>query len=395
MSLGKWEKYKVNQVEPPEQRDLGKWAKYRVSPEPEQNRSLLNKVPAWLLGLGQFGEDVTLGQAQGVGEPEVDIPEHWKPERIRKENMPEKRMPSLNLEQYVDPGKMGQFNTGRYGPALATALLGAGAGAFGAGKAIKGLTNKSIGNKIINDADVLQAAFKRRYGDFFGSVNEQLAEKMKASRPATPEAKPYYPGKPWMNKTKQQNSGGRKILGKGNFSKFKAASDSDINKPIKDFIKNPSPENAHWAKSSILTLERELKKAKVSRGLSPAENSARIAGAKMKKNLQKFLDSELNKLNPEFKQAYKNLGKEYKQYYAPYLGNRDIRKARLNPTEEGFIEPWRLPSKLYAERGDPTLRALSEKYPELYYNRMLAGPIGKSLLGLSIYKYGPKVLGER
>lgn len=360
----------------------------------QKEKSFGEKLPAWLLGLGQFGEDTLMGQVTGTAEPEVDIPDIWKPERIRRENKSQRNIPSLNLEQYVEPGKEGQFNVGRYGPALATLGISGGKGLV---SAAKGLTNRNIGSKIVNDANSLQSYFKESYGRLFKDAEHTLAEKLK-NEPAKQKKKIYelqhHEDIPLVTKESPVHEG-KKIIGAKNYQKFKLASDADINSPINDFIKNPSAENAHWAKSSVNTFQREMKRIKASRGLSPAENQAVNASKKIKTKISNYLDEHLSQLDPHLREKYKNLTNQFKEHMAPYLGNRDIRKARMNPTEEGFIEPFRLPSELYGKSGDPFLRALSEKYPELYYNRLLAGNAGKALLAGSLYKFGPKILGER
>src|SRR5277367_6035531 len=131
MAEDKWSKYarKENKED--------KWSKYARKEQPKKP-SFGNKLPSWLLGLGQFAEDTAKGQIEGIGESEVEFPEQWKPERIRKQNVPERTSPSFNLEQYVNPGKMTGFNIGRYGPNVA--LLG-----YGGAKGLSSIVKNSVG----------------------------------------------------------------------------------------------------------------------------------------------------------------------------------------------------------------------------------------------------------
>lgn len=339
----------------------------------KSNDGFLNSAKGFGLGLGQSLEDILLGQTSGTAAPEVDIPEHWKPEKIRKENLPyeEPYKPSLNLEQYVEPENKTAFNVGRYGPALGAALYTGGKSLAGSAKA---LTSTSVGNQIVRDANSIEKAFRGKYGNFFGDVRNALIEK-KALEPSSKGAMKYemqhHADIPLVTKETPIHKG-EEILGKGNFAKFKKEADSDLSDAIRDFIKNPEPETAHWAKSSAGALKRELKRIKADRGLSPDERKAFNASLKIEKNLNKYMQESLKELGPNYAKQYSNLGKQFKTYYAPYLGNRDIRRARLEPSNERFIEPRRLPERLEGVRGDPFMRQLGEKHPELKTNRLLA-----------------------
>lgn len=358
MSLGKWEKYKVNQAEPPEQRDLGKWAKYRVSPEPEQKRSLLNRVPAWLLGLGQFGEDVTLGQAQGAGEPEVDIPEHWKPERIRKENMPEKRMPSLNLEQYVDPDEMTQFNVGRYGPAIGTALF---AGGRGANALARRLGNTGVGEATLNRFQGLQHQFRNEYENFFNA--------------ATQAGVRYVP----MN------------LAAREFNVFRRSAGRDPAIPVLDYIMDPSLRNAHDAQSALARYVRSRR----GKDNSPAQNRAIEAAGDMRNQIRDSMRNAMDARrgqNNGLSERYTDISNRFREELTPYLNNKHIRAASLNPNEAGFIEPWRLPKKMQLQESDPLRRILEQQDPAFRLNRLLAGPVGKTAAGAAGLAAAPSII---
>lgn len=385
MSLGRWDddKYSKN---PNESQGLGKWESYpsveRAIEQQKPKKNLIDDLPPWAkelgLGLGQWGIDTVTGLPEqfkrstqfGMGGPGA------KAFGTLAESLQQKLPDRPNLEKYSEnPEGLSEFNVGRYGPDV-LGLIGGGI------KQASKLSNKAVGTNIVNTANKIGEVLKGRYNNFFNKADEALAEKLKREPPKikkeyTMDSHPDIP----LNVKESIVKPGEKILNKEQLANFKAGSDSDINRPIDRFISEPTFENAHWAKSSINQLKREFRRLKASRGLTPTETEARYAAHKLEKQLNDYIKKELDILNPAFKKEYKKLGQDYAKDYGPFLGNRDIRQARFKPTEEGFIEPWRLPSELAQKSGDPFRRAKLEQFPDLFLNRKLAGPLGKLLAG--------------
>lgn len=396
IDYGEFEQYRKK---PPT--DYDEFEQYRVQPQAQeraqtqsqQSANLMQHLPPWALGLLQGGEDLVKGFSAGSSEMEVPVPDMFKPERLRKEGLnigeypQENETPSFDFKQYTDGDSDTAFNVGRYGPlALSLGLTG---GKAVAGAA-RGITSKAIGNKIVDDANRLANVFKSKYDNFFSTLPK------KVDVPKRNIAVEFNQDIPLKVEEARNSSLAAKLLGSENIDKYKNVADEDLIAPLEKLITNPSIENKHRAKTAANELFRELDRKKATPGgLDTSERAARKAALEMNSRLTKSILEDLDKLGPEFKEIYKGLTKEYGEYMAPYLGNRDIRRARMNPRNEYYINPSRLPAKLSKERGDPFMSMLGSEYPELYYNRLLTGPVGK-VAGLgALLKFGPDIIGER
>ena len=351
--------------------------------EQQQPKSFMNKLHPGLLGLLQSVEDYGKGFSSGLGEMEVPVPNQWKPEKIRKSESlemgeypkSEGNSPSFDFEQYVDEGRKTPFNIGRFGPSVLALGVTGGKSLVGAGKA---LTNSSIGNKIVKDANMIQGVFNKRYDDFFGKLPT------KVEIPKKNVATEFNQDIPLKVEDRRQQELVNKMVGEKNIKKYKNGVDDDLYEPIKEMSKNPTIQNKHKAKTAANEAIREFDHIKATSKLDQQERAARNAAIKIKNRLVKSINKDLDKAGPEFKEIYKTLTKEYGEYMAPFLGNRDIRRARSAPSNEKYIFPKRLPAELATKSGDPFMAQLGERYPELSLNRILAGPVGKTLLSGSV-----------
>lgn len=371
--MSKWDQYEVQPIVN-EEKPVKNWEQYRVENSPRD--SFAGKhIPAWSLGLGQFGADTFMGLSEGIGEGEPEFPEQWKHPRLQGQN---RERPEVDLSQYADPDDMTQFNIGRYGPAIAT--LG-----YTGGKGLKNLaksyTNKGIGNKIVGDANQLQKNFNERFNGLLDRADDELLR----TKPKVKPEKEYEFGPnsdiPLITKESTIKQG-QKIIGKDNLASLRKGSDVDTNVKIQDFLDNPNLDTAHWGKSAINDLIRDLSHAKVTRGLSTAEKEAAKAAVKVKKDIQKYMDKQFAEINPEYKKLYDSLIKDYRTEYVPYLKNKNIRQAREQPWHEDFMEPHRLPNELSQKDSDSFMRMMGHKYPELGLNRAIRNPYAWGALGL-------------
>ncbi len=320
----------------------------RKSQAPRRN------IPGWLLGLGQFGEDFIKGGAEDTRSGEPEFPEHWKPEKIRRENRPENSEPSLNLEEYLDPEEETQFNVGRYGPALIAAL-------FGGGKGLKNLikpyTNKSLGHAVVAGGKEAKREAKRDYNAFFDTIEGASPQPISISVPTAQLSR---------------------ILS--------ATTDKKYYKGLQKAIDNPTPRNVHFAQSDLGKFIRRLSGKKE---LSTPEHDALKDAIEAQGALKNDLYSSLMNtggLDAPFQ--YAELGEKFAKKVVPYLEDTAIRKASLKPGQKGYINPKRLPNKLAKESSDPFqahIRGNPEtgdminphlhgKYPELELNRRLTNP---------------------
>jgi hypothetical protein len=343
-----------------------------------------NRLKDLILGLGQFGIDTATG-----------IPEQFKhyaqfkigpsnPGSKALENFQENLPDRPSLEQYADETEgLSSFNVGRYGPDALALLYGSGKGIQSGANWLKKHTNKSIGNKIVNDANELQKGFNRDYDRVLYQADEELARVNPKPPPKINYEHDYHPDIP-LNTKETVIKPGQKIIGKENMEKMKRGSDFETNVKIQDFLDDPTIDSAHWAKSSVNELLRDFENIDKSRGLKTTEKEARTAAKKVKKQIQDYMDEQFKLINPEYKKLYDQLTYDYLTEMGPYLQNRSIRGARKTPGKEGYIKPSRLPSKLYQEGGDPFMALMAERYPELKLNRFLSQPFTKKAIEKSI-----------
>lgn len=341
---------------------------WEVSPSIEneissQKKSFGHKLPGWLLGLGQGAEDTLFGMAKGGSEPEVDFPDTWKHPRLRSENKPQQTDATFNLEQYVNPDEMTQFNVGRYGPAVGSALYTGGRSLHGVAK---GLTSKSIGNKIVEDFRKNKRLAEHKYGEVFKNAEKEGVNKI-----------------PLNLSTKD------KKLFKENFS-------TKQEKLLQDLLANPTLKNTHEFKSNLKSLVRKLTTNEKTKGLDGTQRKAlKVAEKTIEKIDQNILKAMTEKGPSKLPSQYEGANQWYAKEQGPYLDNPYIRRAELKPTEKGAIDPKRLPSKLALESGDPFRAAMGHKYPEMPINRALTNKYVYGTLGIGgIYELS-KLLGGK
>lgn len=338
-----------------------------------------------------FVRPATLGMGQTLGDTAASV----------ANLIPGVNIPHPNLKQFVEPGSLGDigFGLGQIGGALIP--IGAGFGAFGRvptpglvekipqlirnmgkgaaigyatgegqpgdrefGAVIGGLsvpaakiasiisniTNTRAGKKIIEKANQLEKAFSQKYEKF-----HELAEK----------------------------AGVREIPVKDVTQRlvkdYSRIASSKYVHSLKDALKNPTLRNVHDALKDVKAFNREMKGIPLTGAQRKAVNAAEEIVNKLTNNMSSALESKGGK---DIFDMFEQLNRDYRKQYVPYLNNKNISNARLNPEQEGFIEPYRLPSKVFQESGDSFRRQMLANHPELIVNRMLASPYTKGAAAL-------------
>jgi hypothetical protein len=327
---------------------LGSETKKKSSPFPGEGFGL---------GLAQWAANTLQGLSSHGAEPEVDMPNFLRHEKLRNKPEVDRSAPLYNFEQHVDPSQNLQFNVGKYAPDV----IGIG-GALtkGASK----LTSKSVGSDIVNDVKNLKKYFKNEYGSIFNEA-EKKGVKSYQSKASKKELENIM-----SNVDKKYYSG------------------------LEKFLDNPTTRNAHLAQSDLGKLIRKLTGKKE---LVTAEHDSLNSARKAQDILKQEVYSNLLKeggLELPFK--YKNVTKRYSKEMVPYLENTAIRRASLNPGQKGYIKPSRLPQKLKNESSDPLMAHLrgkdkitkepinpylKGKYPLLEVNQALRPMIKYGIIG--------------
>lgn len=104
---------------------------------------------------------------------------------------------------------------------------------------------------------------------------------------------------------------------------------------FKEYIVNPTIENAHWAQSELGALKRHLDKISQRTGLTPSQIKTYKAVDESRKAIKKAMFSEnaLGK-NPAMAMKYENLGTKYKENVIPYTSLEELSEfegKRLRP----------------------------------------------------------------
>lgn len=230
--------------------------------------------------------------------------------------------------------------------------IGAGLGAAGGlGTAATRLTNRSVGNQIVHDANQLQHAFHNEFRDIFQDA---------------------------------ANSGIRNITRRSitteRMRDYSAIVTRKEQKKIRDFMEHNSFENAHEAQSDIGAAIRRMQNMPRTQALTDAINAAE----EMQRGILNAIENQFEHQGARhIAQRYMNARGQYAERMAPYLNNKNIVNARKEPTNKEFMEAFRLPHELSKKGNDSFMRLMLEQYPELRLNRTLAGPVGKAALGVA------------
>ena len=326
--------------------------KYFISENvPQQHNSgFLSGLSALGLGLGQGLEDLASSgadTARSFAEGEVDFPEHWKPEKIRKGNVPERTPYSFNLKQYVNPKDQGKFTLASLAPLLAGLAFGGYKGRHIPERIYTGISNERTGSKILEGFKKSDEVFNKRYGEFFEKTSH--LPRTELSKVATAKE---------LKEIKR-------------FGDFEGE--------LSNLGKNPSVKQLHELNSDLMTFIRKLEKTP-EHELYGKPKEALKAAQKISEKIKHEITKSLSK-EKGLAAEYKDIQHSYKKEHVPYLTNKDIQGALKQPGTEGYIYPSRIPEKLRLQKGDPFTSALSAKHPELAYNEFLRTPFKRTAWG--------------
>lgn len=158
---------------------------------------------------------------------------------------------------------------------------------------------------------------------------------------------------------------------------------------LKEYIANPSIENAHWAQSELGALERHLDKISSKNGLTPSQIKTYKAVQEARKGIKKsmFSNNALGK-NLGLAMKYENLGKKYRENVIPYTSLED-----LSEFEAGKLRPRSAVKNLLND--EEFMINLSKKNPGVYLHTPTAKKIGWGAAGLLGYDELKKLLNSR
>lgn len=206
----------------------------------------------------------------------------------------------------------------------------------------KSSTSKNIAKKFAEDKADVKAQYAKQYGDLFKKAAEEGITTVT---------------KPRINISAIEDSGMPRQY-----------------KSLKQFLENPTLENAHWAQSGLGGLERKLEKVSEGAGLTPPQNKALLEVKKAKQKIQDAMFAK-HKLGskPELAKTYADLAAGYKAKVVPWnsaKGLEDFSRGEL--TAKDLINKLSNNKKFMAQLGN--------QYPQLKINRIADNPWVKSLI---------------
>ena len=144
---------------------------------------------------------------------------------------------------------------------------------------------------------------------------------------------------------------------------------------LKNYLSNPTIENAHWAQSELGSLQRHLDKISQKNGLTPTQLKTYKAVEDTRKSIKNsmFSENSLGK-NNELALRYKNLSEKYKNNVIPYTRLED-----LSEFEFGKLRPKTAIKNLLND--EEFMIKLAKKYPGIYLKSPQAAKIGLAVGG--------------
>ena len=224
-------------------------------------------------------------------------------------------------------------------------IAGAALGLIPSGQAV---TNRGVGERIVEGYRNTRDTFRREYGEIFRNAEREGVRRIPTS------------------------------LSEREYAQLSQELPAATRRALTRWRQNPSFENSHWLQSDLNKYANKV--ANNLGAQSSVRNAGRIAG-EFRDRMQRDIFNELAQNGGlDLLMDYSHIGRRYAQEMGPYLNTQSILNAAKRPTAKGAINPSRLPSKLQGQSGDAFRSALGHQYPELEINRMLADPIVKNIL---------------
>ena len=247
---------------------------------------------------------------------------------------------------------------GRLGAGLETGLM-----TLGGGKALEsisklfGLSNKAIAENVLNAEKINKELYKNKYDQLWQKANQKGYGDMSISKPHIDieTLKKYTPKKA--------------IVG------------------IEEFLENPTLDKAHFAKSDLLSLQRELNNKKTLR--TAERNQLKAVNEAIESIQNNMFKGKKGIIDPELKSEYMDIQKGYEPDVLSYTKNKAIQEyKRIERSADELVKSISK-GKFMAKRG--------EFHPEInrsknVKNLLKALGYGGGALagGKTLYDYGAK-----
>lgn len=157
-----------------------------------------------------------------------------------------------------------------------------------------------------------------------------------------------------------------------------ANSQGKYNKSLKEYLQNPTLENAHWAQSELGGLERHLNSIGEKNGLSPSQHKTLKAVEEARRSLKEEMFSK-NVLgsNEQLGKKYSELSDKYRKNVIPYT-----RLEALTEAESNRLKPKNAVDQLLKD--DQFMIELSKRYPGLFLHTPKAKKLKSTALGTGV-----------
>lgn len=226
--------------------------------------------------------------------------------------------------------------------------------------AIASITNKAVGNKVINKFNKDKGELKEGYKKLFETAKDKGVDSVK-SVISDKEMQDWIKGIP-----------------------------KNYRKSIEKFYNNSTLENAHKAQSDMGAYMRELQNAKEIKGTLPDYLNERLEKLQNKREaIKESITDALfdNKKTSGLGWKYMDLTGDWQEKLGPFLDVQDINKAVA-----GHIDPSTLAKSLQSKANYPFRQKMGQEFPELELNRLSNkyvwnryGALGGGAGGLGIY----------
>ena len=296
-------------------------------------------LPDLAQGLFEGGSDILRGVASltptGAGLPSVNIPDPGFGENSTEEtHLP--GMESNPLQQIARPAG--------YAATLLNPERAAVKGAEIIGSKLP--TSKNLAAKISEDKSAIKNTYRGLYNSLFKQAEEQGIKEI--SKP------------------------------KGSINAIIENTPQKYSKSLEKFMKEPTLENAHWARSDLGKLERSLEKSHENNPLTKPQLNA-LKQAKDYK--EKLKDVMFSGKGAKLEKDYNKISEGYKNEVLPYTTNKS-----LNAFDKEELKPGSLINRL--AKNDKFMIALGKEYPGIKFNQLTKTPAGKKVIASLLWGAG-------
>ena len=215
---------------------------------------------------------------------------------------------------------------------------------------IQEITDRGIGNRIVNDFRTLKRDFSREYNSIFREAESRGISSV------------------------------RNPISDSMVNAITNSAPSKVSRGLRNFQNNPTLSNAHQMQSDLGSY---ISKYQDRHGLTSIERRALRAAEQARDDLRFSINQSLERGGLTLRGRYQDVGQRYREEVVPYIENPWIRKAALRPGAKGYINPKRLTEKLGNQSSDAFMEIMGARYPGYPINRLLSKNkyIGPALSG--------------